>query len=120
MASRLADFEAKELDFNLVMRTKAKELQGIVQEVEPNKQTLIEEYDREMKSNEQKLGSIQKLVLEYSNAFESKIKDFNLLESGSAMGGGALGEGERRGWLAAEDEPPSKGKMGKTHAGIQS
>ncbi|KAL6272178.1 hypothetical protein ACE6H2_022870 [Prunus campanulata] len=167
---RLADFETKELNFNLVMGAKAKQLQGIVQEVEESnsqlqsfklsiqehcekyeveenrlgkvqklvkgkemkyfsiqqrikdvskeieskskeieskerqlndvqgkvvdqrkefdlkdkeiiaKQTLIEESDREMKSKEQKPGLIHKLMLEYSNAIESKIKDFNLLE----------------------------------------
>ncbi|PQQ10568.1 uncharacterized protein Pyn_25693 [Prunus yedoensis var. nudiflora] len=167
---RLADFETKELNFNLVMGVKAKQLQGIVQEVEESKsqlqslklsiqehcekyeveenrlgkvrklvkgketeyfsiqqrikdvskeieskskeieskerqlndvqgkvvdqwkefdlkdkeirakQTLIEESDREMKSKEQKPGLILKLMLDYSNAIESKIKDFNLLE----------------------------------------
>ncbi|CAL8167865.1 unnamed protein product [Prunus armeniaca] len=97
---RLADFETKELNFNLVMGAKAKQLQGIVQEVEESKSQLqslklsIQEHCEKYEVEENRLGKVQKLVKgkkteyfsiqqrikEVSNEIESKSKEIECKE----------------------------------------
>ncbi|PQP95820.1 uncharacterized protein Pyn_21860 [Prunus yedoensis var. nudiflora] len=81
---RWADFETEELNFNLVMGAKAKQLQGIVQEVEESKSQLqslklsIQEHCEKYEVEENRLGKVQKLVkgkeMEYFS-IQQRIKD---------------------------------------------
>lgn len=96
----MADFETKELNFNLVMGAKAKQLQGIVQEVEESKSQLqslklsIQEHCEKCEVEENRLGKIQKLVKgketeyftiqqhikELSKEIESKERQLNAVQ----------------------------------------
>ncbi|XP_068308379.1 uncharacterized protein [Pyrus communis] len=49
------------------------------------KQILIEEYDKETKSREHKLGLIEKLIVEKTNVFQSKMKDLCELQKSTGV-----------------------------------